>query len=240
MNLNSNSLFGGGSVMKDINSNKSESKSAIKRKAILEAAARIFSEKGYIDSSIKNITDEAAVSVGTFYTYFNNKEEVLEQIYEEISYMSLKIASDVSMDENASVIKKFTLAMACAIWAYVKNKDLSKILFVRSMGINESFEKKRWEILDRTNVFLRDILEHLKKMHLSNIHDINVTSVLLTQSIFGVITYWLDERLTSDLKDVIFSLCTYHLKALNIAFTDSEVNQYISQVLSSDYEKFVK
>ncbi|GAA0075814.1 hypothetical protein UT300005_01920 [Clostridium sp. CTA-5] len=226
--------------MKDINSNKPESKSAIKRKAIIEAAARVFSEKGYIDSSIKNITDEASVAVGTFYTYFNNKEEVLEQIYEDISYMSLKIASDVSMDENANVIKKFTLAMTCAICIYVKNRDLSKILFVRSMGINELFEKKRWEILDRTNVFLRDILEHLKTMHLSNIHDINVTSVLLTQSIFGVVTYLLEERLTSDLKDVIFTLCTYHLKALNINFTDNEVNQYINQVLSSDYENFIK
>lgn len=226
--------------MKDINSNKPESKSVLKRKAILEAAARVFSEKGYIDSSIKNITDEASVAVGTFYTYFNNKEEVLEQIYKEISYMSLKIASDVSMDENDSVIKKFTLAMACAICTYVKNKDLSKILFVRSMGINESFEKKRWEILDKTNVFLRDILNHLKKIHLSNIHDINIISVLLTQSIFGVVTYLLEERLTSDLKDVIFTLCTYHLKALNIDFTDNEVNQYISQVLSSDYENFIK
>ena len=64
--------------MKDNNSNKKESKSSLKRKAILEAAARVFSEKGYIESSIKNITDEASVAVGTFYTYFNNKEEVLE------------------------------------------------------------------------------------------------------------------------------------------------------------------
>lgn len=222
--------------MKDINSNKPESKSDLKRKAILEAAARVFSEKGYINSSIKNITDEASVAVGTFYTYFSNKEEVLEQIYEEISYMSLKNASEASMYEKYSAIKKFTLAMASAICTYAKNKDLSKILLVKSMGINESFEKKRWEILDKTNAHLRGILEHLKKDHLLNIHDVNITSVVLSQSIFGVISYWLDGRLTSDLKDIIFSLCTYHLKALNIEFTDDEINQYISQVLTSDYE----
>ncbi|AWI03415.1 TetR/AcrR family transcriptional regulator [Clostridium drakei] len=212
--------------MKDTNS----SKSSLKRNNILEAAAKIFSEKGYIEASIKNITDEANVAVGTFYNYFNDKEEVLEQIYEEISNMSLKAASEVSMNKDDSISQKFTLAMAYVINIYAKNKNLSKILFVKSMGINEAFEKKRWEILDRTNVYLRQILEHLKKQHSLNIYDVNVTSVLLTQSIFGVITYWLNEKLTNDLKDIIFSLCTYHLKALNIDFTYEEINKCINQI----------
>lgn len=210
--------------------NTSSSKSSLKRKNILEAAAKIFSEKGYIEASIKNITDEAKVAVGTFYNYFNDKEEVLEQIYEEISNMSLKAASEVSMNKDDSISQKFTLAMAYVINIYAKNKNLSKILFVRSMGINEAFEKKRWEILDRTNVYLRQILEHLKKQHSLNIYDVNVTSVLLTQSIFGVITYWLNEKFTSDLKDIIFSLCTYHLKALNIDFTYEEINKCINEI----------
>lgn len=226
--------------MKDISSNKAENKKVLKRKVILEAAAKVFSQKGYIDSSIKNITDEASVAVGSFYSYFNNKEEVLEQIYEEIFQMSLKIDSDVSIDAKDSVVKKFTLAMTCAVWTYVRNKELSKVLLVKSMGINELFEKKRWEILDKTNVYLKGILKHLNEVHSFHINDINVTSVLLTHSIFGAITYWLDERFTSNLKDMIFSLCTYHLRALKIDFTDDEVNQYISQVLTSDYEKFLK
>ena len=142
------------------------------------------------------------------------------------------MASEVSIDEDDCIAKKFTLAMIYVIRTYVKNKNLSKILFIKSMGINESFEKKRWEILDRTNVYIKQVLEHLRKQHSLNIYDVNnVTSVLLTQSIFGVITYWLDEKLMSDLKDTIFSLCVYHLKALNIDFTGEEVNKYISQVI---------
>lgn len=226
--------------MNDISSNKPEDKKVLKRKAILKAATKVFSQKGYIDSSIKDITDEATVSVGSFYSYFNNKEEVLEQIYEEIFHMSLKIASNVSMDTSDSVVKKFTLAMTSAVWTYVRNKELSKVLLVKSMGINELFEKKRWEILDKTNVYLKDILKHLNEVHSFHINDINVTSVLLTHSLFGVITYWLDDKFTSDLKDMIFSMCTYHLRALSIDFTDDEVTQYISQVLTSDYEKLLK
>lgn len=226
--------------MNHIGLTKAKKTKDLKRKSILEAAAKVFSQKGYIDSSIKDITNEASVSVGSFYSYFNNKEEVLAQIYEEISDMSLKAAFDASMSVKDSIVKKFTLAMTSAICTYANNKEFSKILFVKSMGINESFEKKRWEILDKTNAYLKEILEHLDEFHSSSINDINVTSVLLTNSLFGVITYWLDEKLTSNFKDMIFSLCTYHLRALNINFTDDEVNQYINEILMSDYKEFLK
>ncbi|NMS91614.1 TetR/AcrR family transcriptional regulator [Clostridioides difficile] len=226
--------------MKNSDSSKIDNKKVLKRKAILDAAVKVFSEKGYIDSSIKNITDEASVSVGSFYSYFNNKEEILEQIYEDILDMSLRIASNVSIGTNDSSFKKFTLAMTCAIWTYVRNKKLSRILFVKSTGVNEMFEKKRWEILDKTNIYLKNVLKHLNEVHFADINNIDVTSVLLTHSIFGVITYWLDEKFTNNLEDVIFSLCTYHLRALNIDFTDDKVNQYINQVLTSDYETLLK
>lgn len=241
MNLNSNSIYNNsGGIMKDTISNKTENKKDVKRKAILEAAAKVFSEKGYIDSSIKDITNEASVSVGSFYSYFSNKEEVLAQIFEEISDMALKAASDVSKIAKGNVIKKFTCSMTSAICTYAKNKEFSKILFIKSMGINESFEKKRWEILDKTNVYLKGILEHLNEAHSSGINDIDVSSVILTNSLFGVITYWLDEKLTCSLKDMIFTLCTYHLRALNINFTDDEVNQYINEILVSDYKELLK
>lgn len=226
--------------MKDTCTNKLENKKVLKKKAILDAAAKVFAEKGYLDTSIKNITDEASISVGSFYSYFQTKEEVLEQIYIEILDITLKLASDASMNPNDSNSKRFTLSMTSAVWAYVKNKELSKVLLVKSMGINELFEKKRWEVLDKTNAFLREVLVHLKECDSANIQDVDVTSVLLTQSIFGVITYWIDEKLTSDLKNTIFTLCTYHLRAMNIDFKDEEITQCINEVLTSDYEKFLK
>lgn len=226
--------------MENTSPDKTDSKKILKRKAILDAAVKVFSEKGYIDSSIKNITDEASVSVGSFYSYFDNKEDILEQIYEEILDMSLKLASNICIGTNDSPFKKFTLAMTCAIWTYVRNKELSRILFVKSTGVNELFEKKRWDILDKTNIYLKNILKHLNEVHSFDINNIDVTSVLLTHSIFGVITYWLDEKFTNNLEDVIFSLCTYHLRALKIDFTDDEVNQYIIQILTSDYETLLK
>lgn len=218
---------------------KTEDKKELKRKAILKAAADVFSKKGYIDASIKDITTEASISVGSFYSYFNNKEEILIQIFDEISNMSMKVASETSNAINDTVIEKFTNSMTSAICIYAKNKDFAKILFVKSMGINELFEKKRSEILDNTTLYLKLMLEHLSKNHLCVIDNIEITSVLLTHSIFGVITNWLDEKLKCSIKDMIFSLCTYHLKALNIDYTSENVNKYIDKILKSDYKELL-
>lgn len=217
-----------------------EDKKDLKRKAILKAAANVFSKKGYIDASIKDITNEASISVGSFYSYFSNKEEVLIQIFEEISNMSMEAASESSKISNDNIIEQFTSAMTSAICIYAKNKEFSKILLVKSMGINELFEKKRSEILGGTTFYLKMMLEHLNKQHLCVIDNIEITSVLLTHSIFGVITNWLNESLKCSIEDIIFSLCTYHLNALNINYTNENVNKYIKKVINSNYKELLK
>ncbi|MFO1217144.1 MAG: TetR/AcrR family transcriptional regulator [Burkholderiaceae bacterium] len=52
------------------------------RDAILEAAFRLFSEKGYVDTSIPAIAREAGISTANVYVYFTSKVEVLYTLYE--------------------------------------------------------------------------------------------------------------------------------------------------------------
>ena len=46
------------------------------RKRIIAAAERLFSEKGYYNTNSKEIAKAANVSIGSFYSYFNNKKEL--------------------------------------------------------------------------------------------------------------------------------------------------------------------
>jgi AcrR family transcriptional regulator len=53
------------------------------RAALLSAARRVFSARGYVDGSIVEITAAADVAVGTFYLYFPDKEALLHTLLEE-------------------------------------------------------------------------------------------------------------------------------------------------------------
>jgi AcrR family transcriptional regulator len=51
-----------------------------KRQAIIEAARNIFAMKGYEDTTIAEIAEEAGVAVGTVYLYFRNKREIYTSV----------------------------------------------------------------------------------------------------------------------------------------------------------------
>jgi AcrR family transcriptional regulator len=53
-------------------------KKKLKRASILHAAIRVFSEKGYAETTIAVIAKEAGVSFGTVFTYFETKEILYE------------------------------------------------------------------------------------------------------------------------------------------------------------------
>jgi len=47
-----------------------------RREAILDAAARIFAEKGYHETGIADIAGELGIGHGTVYRYFKNKDDI--------------------------------------------------------------------------------------------------------------------------------------------------------------------
>lgn len=47
---------------------------------IIEGAEKVFREKGYNGSTVKDISKEAGVSVGTFYIYFKDKKSIYDYL----------------------------------------------------------------------------------------------------------------------------------------------------------------
>lgn len=58
-------------------------KDAKKRDLILKSAKTLFSQKGFFNASISDIVKEVKLPVGTIYTYFKSKEEIVRAIVDE-------------------------------------------------------------------------------------------------------------------------------------------------------------
>jgi AcrR family transcriptional regulator len=54
-----------------------------KRKRILEAAVRVFAERGYHGARVADVAREAGVAHGLLYHYFGSKEELVQTIFRE-------------------------------------------------------------------------------------------------------------------------------------------------------------
>jgi AcrR family transcriptional regulator len=85
-----------------------------KSTAMMQAAVRVFADKGYHSATIRDIVAAADVAVGTFYFYFPDKETLFVYLYEETADFMLQtlrqaIAGRVTLPKQ----------IAAAIQAYV-------------------------------------------------------------------------------------------------------------------------
>lgn len=59
-------------------------KSEDRRNAILEAATRLFAERGLAAAPTSEISKLAGVAEGTLFTYFEKKDDLINALYREI------------------------------------------------------------------------------------------------------------------------------------------------------------
>ena len=59
-------------------------KSDDKRNAILDAATRVFAERGLTAAPTSEISKQAGVAEGTLFTYFKTKDDLINALYREI------------------------------------------------------------------------------------------------------------------------------------------------------------
>ena len=55
-----------------------------RKRDLLEAARRVFERKGFADTNVAAIVEEARTSRGTFYTYFDTKEAIFSAVAREV------------------------------------------------------------------------------------------------------------------------------------------------------------
>lgn len=75
------------------------------RRKILDSALAVFSEHTYYDASIVKITEAAGIAQGTFYLYFESKEQVFHEVVRDLNNqaraaMSEGAASGTSREEQ--------------------------------------------------------------------------------------------------------------------------------------------
>lgn len=72
--------------MKKIGRPKKDSTSADSRQAIIDAAVAIITRDGADAMTVRSVCDEADVSIGTFYHYFQNKDDLMMVFIRDTSF----------------------------------------------------------------------------------------------------------------------------------------------------------
>lgn len=70
------------------------------RARILETALRLFRERGYHETTMRTIAEEAEVALGNTYYYFRSKEDLIHAFYVQLQMEQLAASEGVLLSEH--------------------------------------------------------------------------------------------------------------------------------------------
>lgn len=87
-------------------------KSANTKQSIIESARKLMRQYGYEGASIQQICQEANVSTGTFYHFFDSKHDVLERVVADISKINRSVKFNFEADSPYLVAEDYSWGVA--------------------------------------------------------------------------------------------------------------------------------
>ncbi|MGN0666780.1 MAG: TetR/AcrR family transcriptional regulator [Huintestinicola sp.] len=94
--------------------NKKEAVAAIHREQIMKAAGKLFSEKGYAQTTIEDISKKSDYSRRTIYAYYESKDDILHHIIEKgLEELKQDIDDAIHSDDDfIGTYRKICMAMS--------------------------------------------------------------------------------------------------------------------------------
>lgn len=82
-----------------------------KKNQILDSSEHLFITKGYEPTTVNAILKEVGIAKGTFYYYFNSKEEVMDTVITRIINSEMEFVNKIIADQKLTAIEKLITAL---------------------------------------------------------------------------------------------------------------------------------
>lgn len=199
---------------------------------IMQKALKLFAEKGYHNSSVRDIAKEAGVNIAMISYYFGSKDKLLEAIFSRhIAAMNQKL-NEIVKDKMHDPVEKVALIIDTYIDAITENKDFHSLMQRQLMVLREGvlFDSIRRMKAQNRNLLQSAIKAGVKAGYFRKNTDIN----MLANTLFGTVNQtfsnrrYLEEVYGIDIDDdaafekVVIQKLRNHLKAMFQSFLTYE------------------
>lgn len=123
--------------------------SILKKKAIVDVIVKLMDEEGLKNVTIKDICDEAHISVGAFYHYFTSKDSIPLEMYELMDKFFLSYKEEIcNHSTSAEAVVDFVRHFGIFVeqWGYYANLLIIRYS-VERLPENNKLQRKIYDIL---------------------------------------------------------------------------------------------
>lgn len=137
---------------------------------ILDAATRVFDERGYAGATTNDIADEADVSIGSLYQYFPNKDALLVALTKR--HIEITTTSLAGILTTLPPTSEFDIILRTVVNFLVEQHDLDNLHLLvmhtapRTHEINLELERAKSQLVEVASHLLKNvnIAEHQRSL----------------------------------------------------------------------------
>ena len=184
------------------------------KEIILKAATELFSKNGYDKTSIRDITKKAEVSIGTLYFYFENKKDILKEVFMRLKPVFSNLHNEYN--DKLSFVEYFRVLGKSMINFCVSNLGFNMLLLNEGMKDHELGDFFYEQFKTEIDVISRKLSEYSDRENLRKVdHEkmaINLISSTLSLAIFNGV--FKDNLGGSFLDEMLENLIDVNIKGL--------------------------
>ncbi len=145
-------LFGviGGKKASGVSEEQADERQVVdRRERIVANATELFAAKGYHGTTIDEIVQATGIAKGTFYVYFDSKEEILVEVIKRLIESTLaKIDRELEGKENKDYVTRLEIKGQEMLDLYLERSELLYMMLGETVG-NERLLGQLWEVYER-------------------------------------------------------------------------------------------
>jgi AcrR family transcriptional regulator len=176
--------------------NRFERRKERTRQDILRAAERVLADKGFYDTKISDIAEDADIGVGTVYLHFDTKEALFEAVIED-TVTRMKATIDAARAGVTSPLEQVSAATRALCAFAVENRAVFRVVFGRGGAYHEIVRRAQ-------AMFAADIERTLRDGIDAGVFEI-ASPALAAQALVGMSTQllaWWAEHDTAPIADI--------------------------------------
>lgn len=184
------------------------------KEKILEAAIKVFAERGYHSTRVDDIADESNTSKGSIYFYFKSKQEIFLGLIEIfIDLLEKRVQKSISNRELHGP-EQLTQTLVEIVLVFKQYRSLAKIVLIQAVGLGEIFEDQRRLFIDKFCSIVKTRLE--RSIQDGSIDPINseIIARLWVGSMVEIVIHWIFTP-DFDLEAHIPDMNKYYLSSIN-------------------------
>ena len=150
------------------------------KRTIFNTAVKLFSEKGYDNTSVEEITAVAGVAKGSLYYHFAKKEDIFDMILEE-GMKLLRNSIEIKWKSCNTSLEKILAIVLIQVKVVVRYEYLFNVIFSQMLGVDD----KNYKCQDAIFEYI-EIIEEVIKEGIKNGEFYNGDVEAMATEVFGV------------------------------------------------------